>query len=87
MRRKDVDGMSTVVLELERKELAQMVCNLSDDKVTSALEFVRSLRDEGYMPNAETIKVLKDSEAGRNLLGPYHSVEEMFRDFGINVDS
>ena len=79
--------MSTAVLETEREELAQMVRDLPDDKVIAALGFVRNLCDDGRMPNAETIKILKDSEAGRNLLGPYHNPEEMFRDFGIDVDT
>jgi hypothetical protein len=41
---------------------------------------------EAHEPNEETIRVLEDSEAGRNLLGPYDTLEDMFKDFGINVD-
>ena len=72
---------------LEREELVNIVRNLPDDKVKVVLGFMRDFDDDDHMPNAETIKVLKDSEAGRNLLGPYHSVEEMIRDFGIDVDT
>jgi hypothetical protein len=40
---------------------------------------------ESHEPNEETAAVLRDCEAGRNLLGPYDSIEEMFRDFGIDI--
>jgi hypothetical protein len=48
------------------------------------LEFVNGL--EEHEPNEETIAVLKDMEAGRNLAGPFYSLKEMFQDFGINVN-
>lgn len=35
------------------------------------------------IPNAETQKVLRDADAGRNLLGPFEDVDEMFRELGI----
>jgi hypothetical protein len=71
----------------ERDELEQAIRSLPDQQVRVVLEFVRDLEEEEHVPNAETIKVLKDSEAGRGLLGPYHSLEEMFKDFGIHVDA
>jgi hypothetical protein len=37
-------------------------------------------------PNAETLAAFRDIEEKKNLLGPYSSAEEMFRDFGVNVD-
>jgi hypothetical protein len=40
---------------------------------------------ESHEPNEETEAVLRDCEAGRNLLGPYHSIEEMLDDFEIDV--
>jgi hypothetical protein len=33
--------------------------------------------------NAETTKVLLESKAGKNLLGPYATTKEMFEDFGV----
>jgi hypothetical protein len=33
--------------------------------------------------NEETTKVLRESKAGKNLLGPYATTEEMFEDFGV----
>ena len=33
-------------------------------------------RDEEHIPNAETIKVLRDSEAGRNVIGPFHNMND-----------
>jgi hypothetical protein len=74
---------------LEREELLQVVRDLPDDKLAYTLKLVRNILDEneGDTPNEETIKVLKDIEAGRNLLGPYPTLEAMFKDFGIDVDS
>jgi hypothetical protein len=31
---------------------------------------------EGHVPNEETIKVLKDSQAGRNVIGPFHNMND-----------
>jgi predicted nucleic acid-binding Zn-ribbon protein len=72
---------------IEREELVQIVRNLPDDKVKSVLNLIQELQDEGHEPNEETIKILEDSEAGRNLLGPYDTLDDMFKDFGINVDA
>jgi hypothetical protein len=74
---------------LEREELLQIVRNLSDDKLAAILKFAKDVlaADKSDEPNEETIKVLEDIEAGRNLLGPYLSLEAMFEDFGIDVDS
>jgi hypothetical protein len=77
--------MNTAIAE--RDELEQAIRSLPDQQVRAVLEFVRDLEEEEHVPNAETAKVLEDIEARRNLLGPYHSVEEMFKDFGINVDA
>ena len=32
--------------------------------------------------NEETLKAIRDARAGKNLLGPYKSAEDMFKDFG-----
>jgi hypothetical protein len=77
--------MTTAILE--REELLQIVRDLPDDKLKTILKFTKGILDEGDEPNEETIKVLEDIEAGRNLLGPYPSLEAMFKDFGIDVDS
>jgi hypothetical protein len=37
---------------------------------------------EGHVPNEETIKVLRDIEAGKGLLR-YDSLEEMYKDLGM----
>ena len=37
---------------------------------------------EGHVPNAETAKVLREAQKGKNLLH-YESLEEMFKDLGI----
>ena len=43
----------------------------------------KSRRDtEGHVPNDETIKVLRDIEAGKGLLR-YESLEEMYKDLGM----
>jgi hypothetical protein len=60
----------------EREELEQAIRSLPDQQVRAVLEFVRDLEEEEHVPNAETIKVLKDSEAGRNVIGPFHNMED-----------
>ena len=77
--------MSTALAE--RDELEQAIRSLPDEQVQVVLKFVRDLEGEEHTPNAETIRVLRESDAGRGLLGPYHSMEEMFKDFGIHVDA
>ena len=62
---------------LEREELVQIVRNLPDEKVRAVLGFVKDINKEGHIPNAETIRILRESEAGLNLAGPFKSVEEL----------
>jgi hypothetical protein len=77
--------MKMAVAQLTVKEdLCRRIMELSDDRAEQALDFIHDF--EAYEPNEETIKVLEDSETGRNLLGPYDTLEDMFKDFGINVD-
>jgi hypothetical protein len=73
----------------ERDELFHVVRNLPGEKLTVVLNFAKNIlnEDEGDEPNEETIKVLEDIEAGRNLLKPYPTLEAMFKDFNIDVDS
>jgi hypothetical protein len=52
---------------------------------TSSVELIDDDIDT-YEPNAETLEAFRDIEEKKNLLGPYSSVREMFRDFGVNVD-
>jgi hypothetical protein len=68
-----------------RKALYRKIRGLSASRAEQVLEFIDDL--EGHEPNEETIRVLKDSEDGRNLLGPYDTLEDMFKDFGIDVDA
>ena len=69
----------------DREMLCRRILELPDEDFAQVTQYVKDL--EGHYPNAETVKVLEDIEARRNLLGPYHSVEEMFQDFGIHADA
>ncbi|GHV48302.1 hypothetical protein FACS1894204_12490 [Synergistales bacterium] len=75
--------MTTATLG-RRESLIRRVRELPDSVIESVIEFIDDT--EGYEPNEETVKVLEDSEAGRNLIGPYDSLENMFKDFGIDVN-
>ena len=35
--------------------------------------------EEEHVPNAETIKILRDSEAGRNVIGPFHNMNDFMK--------
>ena len=68
-----------------RKDVYRRLRNLPDSKLPQVVTFIDSL--EEYEPNAETVAVLRDIEASRNLLGPYKDLKDMFRDFGLDVDA
>lgn len=36
-----------------------------------------------HVPNVETARVLREADAGLNLLGPYDDVDHMFREMGF----
>ena len=61
---------------IEREELQQIVENLPDEKVSEALLLIRNFCDEEHEPNEETIKVLKDSQERRNVIGPFHNMND-----------
>jgi hypothetical protein len=63
-----------------KKDFCRRVMDLPVETVEQLSQCLDDI--EAYEPNEETIRVLKDSEAGRNLLGPYVTLEDMFRDFG-----
>ncbi|MDR1875308.1 MAG: hypothetical protein LBQ90_09910 [Synergistaceae bacterium] len=75
----------TVAQLTVKEDLCRRILDLPVDSAARVLEFVNGL--EEHEPNKETIRVLEDSEAGRNLLGPYNTLEDMFKDFGIHVDA
>jgi hypothetical protein len=67
---------------LEREELLQAVKEIPDDKLTAVLRAVRVIlqidedEDEGDEPNEETAKILRESEAGLNMIGPFHNMND-----------
>jgi hypothetical protein len=75
----------TVAQVTMKEDLCRRIMSLPAETVDRLSRCLDDL--EAYEPNEETIRVLEDSEAGRNLLGPYATLEAMFRDFGIDVDS
>ena len=74
----------TVAQLTVKEDLCRRILDLPVETVEWFSQYLDDL--EAYEPNEETIKVLEDSEAGRNLLGPYDTLENMFKDFGINVE-
>ena len=68
-----------------KETLYDKIRGLSDSEATQVINFIDSL-DE-HEPNEETAAVLRESDAGLNLIGPFNSLEEMFRDFGIDADT
>ena len=58
----------------ERKNLYRRIRSLPDSRVAQVVELVDSL--EEYEPNEETIKILKDSQEGRNVIGPFRNMND-----------
>ncbi len=58
--------------------LRTRVGNLSNDEAQQVIEFIDSMT--GHEPNEETIQVIRDIEAGRNLSRPYSDINEMMKD-------
>ena len=63
--------MTTLVAE--REELRHLVDLVPDDKLPLAI----CALEEYLEPNEETLQAIEDVMTGRNLLGPFDSVEEM----------
>jgi hypothetical protein len=65
---------------MEREELTQLIQVLPDKKVKAALDLIKNLEFEDdideHEPNAETAKVLRESEAGINVTGPFHNMND-----------
>jgi len=61
---------------VEREELHQIIQNMPNEKISEALSLIRDFCDEEHVPNEETIKILKDSLAGRNVAGPFHNMND-----------
>lgn len=53
---------------------------VSFNDVTTATSKLRT--EDGHVPNAETARVLREAEQGKNLV-TYANLEEMFEDLGI----
>jgi hypothetical protein len=71
--------MTTAAVTAGREELAQIVRSLPDGKISLALGLLRVLSDddEGDEPNEATARVLRESEEGINLIGPFKTIEEL----------
>jgi hypothetical protein len=71
--------MKMTVARLTVKEnLCRRILDLPVETAEQLLRYLDGL--EAHEPNEETVKVLEDSEAGRNLSKVYDNVEEMLSD-------
>ncbi|MDR1979856.1 MAG: hypothetical protein LBQ42_14060 [Synergistaceae bacterium] len=61
---------------IEREKLFEAIKTLPDDKVNFALSLINELQYEGDEPNEETAKALRESADMRNLIGPFHNMED-----------
>ena len=61
---------------VEREELQQIIQNLPDEKIPAVLLLVRDFCDEDHVPNEETTAALRESADRRNVIGPFHNVED-----------
>jgi hypothetical protein len=66
-----------------KEDLCRRILDLPESKFCRAVEFVDTIQDGTYdpdaahEPNEETAKILRDSEAGFNLIGPFHDMEAL----------
>ncbi|MDR1376617.1 MAG: hypothetical protein LBJ22_03820 [Synergistaceae bacterium] len=62
----------------EREELLQIVRDLPDEDLATVLYFTKDILDEDKddEPNDETAKILRESEAGLNMVGPFHNMND-----------
>ena len=66
--------MATITVE--REELQQIIQNLPDEKISAVLLLIRDFCDEEHIPNEETATALRESADMRNLIGPFHNMED-----------
>ncbi|MCI5752352.1 MAG: type II toxin-antitoxin system antitoxin, RelB/DinJ family [Oscillospiraceae bacterium] len=71
---------------MSTKELAYtLIDSMTEAQLQALVNFIKSFSlglDE--TPNAETIAVINDVNNGKNLIGPFSSVEELMED--LNAD-
>jgi hypothetical protein len=58
----------------DRKTLYRRFRSLSDSEAARVIEFIDDL--EGDEPNEETARILRESEAGINMIGPFHNMND-----------
>ena len=72
--------MTTLAIQLE-ESTRDVLAERAARQHISLEEFARRLLiDEATICNAETISAMDDIEHHRNLVGPFHSVNERMRD-------
>jgi hypothetical protein len=69
----------------ERELLCHRILAMPDKDFNLVKECIDDL--EAHEPNEETIKVLEDSETGRNLSKVYDDVEEMLSDLLLSANA
>ena len=72
--------MTTLAIHLDDSLAAQLSRFAADQKITLEELARRSLTSYTAAYNEETRAALEDVENRRNLVGPFHSVEDLMRD-------
>ena len=57
-----------------KERIMSKVESLSEADALTVLSFIDDI--QGHVPNAETVAVLKDIEAGRGLIGPFDNMKD-----------
>ena len=63
----------------ERKTIYRKIRGLSNADAARVMEFIDSIAIDNiddYEPNAETAAILRESAAGRNVIGPFHNMND-----------
>ena len=65
---------------MSTKELAySMIDNLTEEQLNALIVILQGLqKEEPEEPNEETKKVLDEAKEGKNLVGPFDSVDELW---------
>ena len=57
-----------------REQVQQIIDSMPEYKIVGLLSFLRTFED---IPNDETLEALEDVRNGRNLIGPFDTVEDL----------
>jgi hypothetical protein len=78
-------GEMTTMQTVEKESICRKIYRLSDGEAAQVATFIDSL--EGDEPNEKTVAALRESADMRNLIGPFHNMEDFKASLLANDDA